>query len=135
MAAASTATSCSTCAILGPQVILKKLPQIHEMALDYLGIDMIKEPVPVRPGMHYQMGGVKTDVDGRRPCRACTQPAKSRASASTAATALARTRCSTRSSSAGAPGKHAAAYVKSVPESNGGEELLRIRTEADCRAC
>ena len=34
------------------------------MALDYLGIDMIKEPVPVRPGMHYQMGGIKTDVDG-----------------------------------------------------------------------
>ena len=35
---------------LGPDVILKKLPQIHEMALDYLGIDMIKDPVPVRPG-------------------------------------------------------------------------------------
>ena len=34
------------------------------MALDYLGIDMIKDPVPVRPGMHYQMGGVKTDVEG-----------------------------------------------------------------------
>ena len=49
---------------LGPDVILKKLPQIHEMALDYLGIDMIKEPVPVRPGMHYQMGGIKTDVEG-----------------------------------------------------------------------
>ena len=49
---------------LGPDVILRKLPQIHEMALDYLGIDMIKEPVPVRPGMHYQMGGIKTDVNG-----------------------------------------------------------------------
>jgi len=49
---------------LGPDVILKKLPQIHEMAIDYLGIDMIKEPVPVRPGMHYQMGGIKTDVSG-----------------------------------------------------------------------
>ena len=33
---------------LGPDVILKKLPQIHEMAVDYLDIDMIKEPVPVR---------------------------------------------------------------------------------------
>jgi succinate dehydrogenase / fumarate reductase, flavoprotein subunit len=49
---------------LGPDVILKKLPQIHEMALDYLDIDLIKEPVPVRPGMHYEMGGVKTDIDG-----------------------------------------------------------------------
>jgi succinate dehydrogenase / fumarate reductase, flavoprotein subunit len=49
---------------LGPDVILKKLPQIHEMALDYLDVDMIKEPVPVRPGMHYQMGGIRTDVEG-----------------------------------------------------------------------
>jgi succinate dehydrogenase / fumarate reductase flavoprotein subunit len=52
------------CRHLGADKILKRLPQIHEMALDYLGIDLIKEPVPVRPGMHYQMGGVKTDVNG-----------------------------------------------------------------------
>ena len=49
---------------LGPDVILRKLPQIHEMALDYLGIDMITDPVPVRPGMHYQMGGIRTDIHG-----------------------------------------------------------------------
>jgi succinate dehydrogenase / fumarate reductase flavoprotein subunit len=52
------------CRHLGAEKILKRLPQIHEMALDYLGVDMVKEPVPVRPGMHYQMGGVKTDVKG-----------------------------------------------------------------------
>ncbi len=52
------------CRHLGADMILKRLPQIHEMALDYLGIDMIHDPVPVRPGMHYQMGGVKTNVNG-----------------------------------------------------------------------
>ena len=52
---------------LGPDVILKKLPQIHEMALDFLSIDMLKDPVPVRPGMHYIMGGVKTDAGARTP--------------------------------------------------------------------
>jgi succinate dehydrogenase / fumarate reductase, flavoprotein subunit len=52
------------CRHLGADLILKKLPQIHEMALDYLGIDMITDPVPVRPGMHYQMGGVRTSIDG-----------------------------------------------------------------------
>ncbi|MBV8281738.1 MAG: FAD-binding protein, partial [Candidatus Eremiobacteraeota bacterium] len=52
---------------LGPDVILKKLPQIHEMALDFLGIDMLNQPVPVRPGMHYIMGGVKTDKGARTP--------------------------------------------------------------------
>ena len=82
----------------------RQAPQIHEIALDFLGIDMVKEPVPVRPGMHYIMGGIKTDVKGaRHHAPACTPPAKSRASASTAATASARTRCSTRSSSAAVP--------------------------------
>jgi succinate dehydrogenase / fumarate reductase flavoprotein subunit len=49
---------------LGPDLIMSKLPQIHEIALDFLGIDMVKDPVPVRPGMHYIMGGVKTDANG-----------------------------------------------------------------------
>ncbi len=49
---------------LGHHVIMSKLPQIHEIALDFLGIDMLTDPVPVRPGMHYIMGGVKTDVNG-----------------------------------------------------------------------
>ncbi len=49
---------------LGRDVILTKLPQIHEIALDFLGIDMITDPVPVRPGMHYMMGGIRTDVHG-----------------------------------------------------------------------
>jgi succinate dehydrogenase / fumarate reductase, flavoprotein subunit len=51
------------CRHLGKEKILKRLPQIHEMALDYLGIDIITDPCPVRPGMHYQMGGVKTDAE------------------------------------------------------------------------
>ena len=52
---------------LGADVILTKLPQIHEIALDFLNIDMIKEPVPVRPGMHYIMGGVKTNAAAETP--------------------------------------------------------------------
>jgi succinate dehydrogenase / fumarate reductase, flavoprotein subunit len=49
---------------LGRDLIMSKLPQIHEIALDFLDIDMVTTPVPVRPGMHYIMGGVKTDSDG-----------------------------------------------------------------------
>src|SRR5579863_2061206 len=52
---------------LGAELIMSKLPQIHEIALDFLGIDMITDPVPVRPGMHYIMGGVKTDFNGATP--------------------------------------------------------------------
>ena len=50
---------------LGRELILTKLNQIHELARDLAGVDLITETVPIRPGMHYQMGGVKTDVDGR----------------------------------------------------------------------
>jgi succinate dehydrogenase / fumarate reductase flavoprotein subunit len=54
---------------LGRDVIMSKLPQIHEIALDFLDIDMITTPVPVRPGMHYIMGGIKTDVNGATQIR------------------------------------------------------------------
>ncbi|MDI3270035.1 MAG: FAD-binding protein [Bacillota bacterium] len=50
---------------LGAAKIMERLPQIRELALEFAGVDIIHEPVPVRPGMHYQMGGVKTDVWGQ----------------------------------------------------------------------
>ena len=53
------------CRHLGEKLIKEKLSQIYEIGLDLVGIDITKEPIPIRPGMHYQMGGIKTDVDGR----------------------------------------------------------------------
>jgi succinate dehydrogenase / fumarate reductase flavoprotein subunit len=52
---------------LGERRILERLPQIRELALEFAGVDMLSQPVPVRPGMHYQMGGVRTDVRGATP--------------------------------------------------------------------
>jgi len=49
---------------LGEEVIEQKLPFVKELAERYLGIDPANEPIPVRPGQHYQMGGVHTDVHG-----------------------------------------------------------------------
>ncbi|MSQ11829.1 MAG: FAD-dependent oxidoreductase [Dehalococcoidia bacterium] len=49
---------------LGRQVIETKLSYINEVALDYLGLSLAEQPIPVRPGMHYMMGGIKTDVHG-----------------------------------------------------------------------
>ena len=49
---------------LGREKILDRLPQIHELALDIAGVDAIEEPIPIRPSMHYFMGGIKTDVHG-----------------------------------------------------------------------
>ncbi|MDA1348962.1 MAG: FAD-binding protein [Chloroflexi bacterium] len=52
------------CRHLGEQVIREKLSQILEIARDFAGVDIRKEPIPIQPGMHYQMGGIKTDVNG-----------------------------------------------------------------------
>ncbi len=49
---------------LGEKLIEEKLPFVKELAERYMGIDPAHEPIPVRPGQHYQMGGVHTDVHG-----------------------------------------------------------------------
>ena len=49
---------------LGEKYISERLSQIRELAMDFANVDMAKEPVPIMPGMHYQMGGVKANVDG-----------------------------------------------------------------------
>ena len=52
------------CRHLGEQIIKERLTQIAEIARDFANVDIYSEPIPIRPGMHYQMGGVKTDVNG-----------------------------------------------------------------------
>jgi succinate dehydrogenase / fumarate reductase flavoprotein subunit len=52
---------------LGEDIIRERLWQIREIGLDFKGIDITKEPIPILPGMHYIMGGIKTDVWGRTP--------------------------------------------------------------------
>ena len=46
---------------LGRQRILERLPQIRELAMEFAGLDPIETPIPVRPGAHYQMGGIRTN--------------------------------------------------------------------------
>ncbi|HEY8742177.1 MAG TPA: FAD-binding protein, partial [Chloroflexota bacterium] len=55
------------CRHLGAAKIKERLSQIRDLARDFAGVDMIDEPCPIRPGMHYQMGGIKTDVLGATP--------------------------------------------------------------------
>src|SRR5919206_567422 len=49
---------------LGARKINERLHGSRELAMDYAGVDPIEEPIPVRPGSHYHMGGIDTDVWG-----------------------------------------------------------------------
>jgi len=109
---------------LGPEVIHKKLPQIHEIALNFLGLDMIDHPIPVRPGMHYIMGGIKTDVEGATPipglyaageCACVSVHGGNRLGANSLLDTLVFGRRS---------GAHAASYVKTASTTTAGEDFL-----------
>ncbi len=49
---------------LGREFIEDRLGYLQEVAVEFVGIDLAEQPIPVRPGVHYIMGGIKTDVDG-----------------------------------------------------------------------
>jgi succinate dehydrogenase / fumarate reductase, flavoprotein subunit len=50
---------------LDPEVIEMKIPDVTEFARIYLGVEPLREPVPIQPTAHYGMGGIPTDVDAR----------------------------------------------------------------------
>lgn len=47
---------------LGSELILSRLPQIRELAIDFEGVDPIEEAIPIRPTAHYSMGGIDCDI-------------------------------------------------------------------------
>src|SRR5437588_4774233 len=52
---------------LGQEVIDRKLPFMRELGREFLGIDIVTDPIPVRPVQHYMMGGVDANISGETP--------------------------------------------------------------------
>jgi len=52
---------------LGEKLIDTKLPFVRELCIKYQNVDPVKELIPVRPVIHYMMGGVSTDINGATP--------------------------------------------------------------------
>ncbi|MFV2089259.1 MAG: fumarate reductase (quinol) flavoprotein subunit [Pseudomonadales bacterium] len=52
---------------LGEKKLRERLPQIYELAEEFLGIDPAQQPIPVLPAVHYTMGGIQTDIRTASP--------------------------------------------------------------------
>ena len=50
---------------LGAETIMKRLPSVYEIGHNFANVDITKEPIPVVPTIHYQMGGIPTNVNGQ----------------------------------------------------------------------
>ena len=50
---------------LGREKIEGRLPQVQEIAHNFMGIDIVEHPVPIQPAAHYSMGGIPTDAHGQ----------------------------------------------------------------------
>src|SRR5437762_87644 len=50
---------------LPPEVLKERLPGISETAAIFTGVDVTKEPIPVLPTVHYNMGGIPTNYNGQ----------------------------------------------------------------------
>ncbi|MDO5291059.1 MAG: succinate dehydrogenase flavoprotein subunit [Pseudomonadota bacterium] len=50
---------------LGAETIHKRLPSVYEIGVNFANVDITKEPIPVVPTIHYQMGGIPTNINGQ----------------------------------------------------------------------
>ena len=118
--------------------ILEAFHQISELAIDYAGVDITQQPLPIRPGMHYMMGGIKTDIDGRcyRHNGDGSEPLLGLYSAGEAACVSAHGANRLGGNSlldcvafGRRAGSHAAAYARSINPANISDEVLGVEEQ------
>jgi fumarate reductase flavoprotein subunit len=104
---------------LGRQKLHERLPQICELARDFLGIDPADSPIPVRPAVHYTMGGIPTDVHGRAPMPGLYAAGECASSGIHGANRLGSNSLAELCVFGRAAGEHAARFVRETAGSNG----------------
>ena len=50
---------------LGAETVHKRLPSVYEIGVNFANVDVTREPIPVVPTIHYQMGGIPTNIHGQ----------------------------------------------------------------------
>ena len=118
---------------LGEKKILERLPQITSLARSFLGVDPVKEPIPIQPTAHYSMGGIATDVDGQAPMPGLFAAGECACVSVHGANRLGGNSLLETVVFGRRAGRAVAAYVKKAPAADGGAEALP-REEARVQA-
>jgi fumarate reductase flavoprotein subunit len=113
---------------LGEKKILERLPLVHELAHAYVGVDMIKDPVPIRPVIHFMMGGIDANINGEAPMAGLYAIGETACSGLHGANRLGSNSLTDLLVSGKRSADHAIAYAQKTHES-GNEEDLKAQAE------
>ena len=113
---------------LGEKKILERLPLVHELAHAYVGVDMIKDPVPIRPVIHFMMGGIDANINGEAPMPGLYAIGETACSGLHGANRLGSNSLTDLLVSGKRSADHAIAYAQQATES-GDEETLKAQAE------
>ena len=114
---------------LGAKRILERLPLVHELAHAYVGVDMIKDPVPVRPVIHFMMGGIDSNINGEAPMPGLYAIGETACSGLHGANRLGSNSLTDLLVSGKRSAEHAIGYAQKAGESDN-EEALKAQAEA-----
>ncbi len=114
---------------LGAKKILERLPLVHELANAYVGVDMIKDPVPIRPVIHFMMGGIDANINGEAPMAGLYAIGETACSGLHGANRLGSNSLTDLLVSGKRSADHAIAYAQQASET-GNEEALKAQAEA-----
>jgi fumarate reductase flavoprotein subunit len=114
---------------LGAKKILERLPLVHELAHAYVGVDMIKDPVPIRPVIHFMMGGIDSNINGEAQMPGLYAIGETACSGLHGANRLGSNSLTDLLVSGKRSADHAIQYAQKANES-GGEDNLKTQAEA-----
>ena len=114
---------------LGAKKILERLPLVHELAHAYVGVDMTKDPVPVRPVIHFMMGGIDSNINGEAPMPGLYAIGETACSGLHGANRLGSNSLTDLLVSGKRSAEHAIGYAQKA-EVSGSEEALKAQAEA-----
>ena len=118
---------------LGEKKLRERLPQIYELAVEYLGVDPAKQPIPVLPAVHYTMGGIMADGKTASPLKGLYSVGECSSVGIHGANRLGSNSLTELIVFGKVAGVEAAAHAKTVPHGNAAT-IAAMAEEARCRA-